>query len=133
MLYLNSRKSKHSKLPIICHTMLSELGQIGGDIFYVPQVKFKLFHFICSIYRKFGSFLELAVPGILSGMDFHTKIEILHGKYNFEYSKGRLMNFAQYNEIGTFFHPFKYKTYMASSLGKQFCDTYVQDKINRVI
>ena len=125
LLLLNSRKNKHSKSPIICH-----FG--GSDIFYVPQIKFKLFHFICSIYRKFGSFLELAVPGILSGMDFHTKIEILHGKYNFENSKGRLMNFGQYNEIGTFFHPFKYKTYTASSLGKQFCEKYVQDKINRI-
>ena len=125
MLYLNSRKSKNSKLPIICQPY-------GSDIYYVPQVKFKLFHFICSIFKRFGSFLELAVSGILSGMDLHTKIEILPGIYNFDYSKNRLIDFSHYNEIGTFYHPFKYQIYTASTLGKQYCETYVQDKLNHM-
>ena len=127
---LNSIKTKNSNLPKICFTMTPELGYTGGDIFYVPKSKFMVFHFMCSIFRKFNLFLELAVPGILSGLDLHSRIQILNGKYNFDYSGDRSLDFSSYDTIGYFYHPFKYGAYTNSSKGKQFCNIYVQEKLD---
>ena len=130
--YLNTRKTKHAHGPIICHTMAPENGLIGSDIFYLPKSKFEIFHFMSAIFRKFDYFLELAVPGLLSGLDAHAHIEILKGTYSWNYDNGRRLNFSLYNDTGAFYHPFKYSLYTASELGKQFCEMYIQEKLNHM-
>ena len=81
---------------------------------------------ISTLFRYFNVFLELAVPGILNGLDANNNMRILNGYY--EWSGKELFNSYNYEKIGIFFHPSKLIRYNASALGNKFCEKFIQNK-----
>jgi hypothetical protein len=98
----------------------------GSDIFFIPKLRFDLFHLIGTLFRYFNVFLELAVPGILNGLDANNNMAILNGQY--DWSRKEIFNSYDYEKIGTFFHPSKLIFYNASALGTKFCEKFIQNK-----
>ena len=103
-------------------------GHMGSDLFYVPNSKFESFHLISSLYRYFDVFLELAVPGILSGLDVNFNMEIISGTY--DWNRAEVFVSYSYAKIGLFFHPSKLINYNASAWGYKFCENFIQDKLS---
>ena len=79
---------------------------------------------------RFNVFLELAVPGILSGIDLNSNMETLEGTY--DWVRAGPFNFDNYEKIGLFYHPTKFSQYKASTLGKKFCQSFIQDSLNHL-
>ena len=117
----NSKNDSNSTTVICSH--------MGSDTFYVPKSKFKFFHFISNLFRHYNIFLELAVPGILSGLDYNFNMNILNGTY--DWSRREIFDSYAYDKIGSFFHPSKLFVYNASLLGNKFCKHFIQDKLNK--
>ena len=113
--------SKSATSPQVC-------SKSPSDIFYVPQIKFESFHLLSSLFRYFNVFLELAVPGILSGLDSNGNMELLSGTYEWN-KRDVFSSYYSYNKIGAFFHPSKLFNYNASYLGRKFCEYFLQETV----
>ena len=87
----------------------------GSDIFYLPQSKFKPFHFVSKIFRKFDLFLEIAVPNLLAGLDANSNMQVLNG--HFVWDKNR----TSLNEAEAFAHPFKVSRFVSNETLAKFC------------
>ncbi len=74
--------------------------------------------------------LGFAVPTILAMLaePGDTSIEVFKGDWTW---LGKRFDFVNYDKVEFFAHPAKISTYVKdSSIGNQFCKTFVQERIN---
>ena len=119
---------RSNSITAVSNTSTIICSHTGSDLFYIPNSKFELFHLISSLFRYFDVFLELAVPGILSGLDVNSNMEIISGTY--EWLRRDVFASYSYAKIGLFFHPSKLIKYNASALGYKFWENFIQDKLS---
>ena len=96
-----------------------------ADIFYVPKAKFKEYHYLSRVFRKFGVILETGVGIILAGMEKHENIQFLNGTYKCCGKFGMHL----YENMGIYGHAAKLTKYKKSDEGKLFCELFIQEKI----
>jgi len=72
--------------------------------------------------------LGFAVPTMLAMLaePGNDSIEVFNGQWSW---LGKRFDFADYSKVEYFAHPAKISTYV-SSIGNQFCGTFVQDRID---
>ncbi|RNA37623.1 transmembrane (DUF288) [Brachionus plicatilis] len=96
----------------------------GADIFYVPKRKFSDFYFLSKMFRKHNTFLEIAVPNILAGIESNNSIQIMNGHYDWV---GVPLNFDRYEKYQVFYHPFKLSKLKYDQIGSNYCKYYLSD------
>ena len=112
------------------HRVNNSYVMIGGsDTFYLPRQKFEKFHFMSHHFRKQGIFLEIAVPTILLGLDSKNDSQIMNGIYRW----GIPFGLDDYEKAECFGHPIKLSRIKNSKNGVNFCKSFIQEKINRII
>jgi hypothetical protein len=97
----------------------------ASDFFYVPKSKFKAFHYLSNIFRKFEVFLEYAVPFLLAGLDSDMTLQGVNSTYYW----GVGFYFENYQNLGDFIHPAKISSYLNSTLGSRLCTLFIQEKL----
>ena len=118
---LNGSRNR-SKITKVCAAFVS-------DIFYVPKSKLKSFHTLSSIFRKYEVYVEIAVSVLLAGLENYENIELIEGTYKCCGQFGLHL----YQQMGYFGHASKISQYVGSKEGKQFCELFIQEKLNYMI
>ncbi|CAF0852096.1 unnamed protein product [Brachionus calyciflorus] len=96
----------------------------GSDIFYVPKIKFESCYYMTNMMRKYGVYLELAVPMLMAGLENNQSVQIMNG--HFEWF-GRALDFVSLYQKIDFYHPFKLSTIVNENPGKQYCKFYLYE------
>ena len=94
----------------------------GSDIFYVPKAKFSDFYLLSKVFRKYDTFLEIALPNLLAGIESNKSIQIIKGHYDWI---GVPLNFDKYENYEVFYHPFKLSKLKNDEIGSNYCKYYL--------
>ena len=118
MTFSNS-KSKNLNEMNVC-------AALPSNIFYLPKKYFKDFHYLSEVFRKFSVCAEMAVGLLLAGLERNYDVKFLNGTYKC----CEEFDMHLYENMGVFGHAVKLSESYQSRIGKQFCNLFVQDKIN---
>ena len=112
------------------NSKVAKVCRCPSDVFYLPKSKFKMYHFLSSLFRKFKVFLELALPTILAAIQPDFDFEIV--SYNFTWY-GNQIDLYYLDSMGVLTHPVKISRYFKSEYGDLFCEKVVQKKIDLLV
>ncbi|RMZ93959.1 hypothetical protein BpHYR1_019050 [Brachionus plicatilis] len=101
-----------------------KIKKCGSDLFYVPKGKFSDFVFLSGMFRKYDTFLEIAVPNVLAGIERNSSVQIIKGRYVWN---GAPLNFNDYDRYEVFYHPFKLSKLNRGLVGRDYCKLYLKD------
>lgn len=101
---------------------IRKIKVFGSDLFYVPKTKFSDFYLLSKAFRKYDTFLEIALPNLLAGIESNTSIQIIKGHYDWV---GIPLNFDRYENYEVFYHPFKLSRLKNDEIGSNYCKYYL--------
>lgn len=98
----------------------------ASDLFYLPSSKQDVFYEVATILRKFGVFLEIALPLLISGLSTPKTHIVLPGTYLWYRPNERENPLATFSENISFIHPVKPSSMIKDmSLRMEYCSKYV--------